>query len=344
MSIKIKRALSAIVWLAALCACLLLADRAFRRDDGQRKYGPFFAEEQAFDALFFGTSRVLDGVQPMELWRDYGVTSYNMGNNSECLEMTEWVMKLAFDYHKPKVALIDVYYVDRNIDDAWAYSFRHLFLDEIPLSMKKIEAVRATLPSSEWMEFLMPFSLYHGRWEEILSGKTERLVICEPYTMGAELRAERAQPVEPFVRTTEMNTENMPGKDALRRIAALCRENGVEPVFIAIPAPINAQEQMNMNSVQLIADEMGVPFLNLFEEEGLLDFESDCYDYLGHLNPDGASKLTAYLGKWLTENCELADRRGDAAYAHWDENLALFEAHREEVWGEMTRLDAGMRL
>ena len=136
-----------------------------------------------------------------------------------------------------------------------------------------------------------------------------------------------------------MNEEDMPGKDALRRIAALCRENGVEPVFMAIPAPVNAQEQMNMNSVQLIADELGVPFLNLFEEEGLLDFESDCYDYLGHLNPDGASKLTAYLGKWLTENYDLADRRGDVALGHWDENLALFEQHREAVWGEMTRLD-----
>ena len=39
--------------------CLLLADRAMRRDDGERKYGQFFAEKQEFDVFFMGTSRVL---------------------------------------------------------------------------------------------------------------------------------------------------------------------------------------------------------------------------------------------------------------------------------------------
>lgn len=336
---KLKRAAATALWIAALCACLLLADRAMRRDDGQRKYGNFFAEEQGFDVLFMGTSRVLDGVQPMELWRDYGVTSYNMGNNSENLETTKWVLDIAMDTHTPKVALIDVYYIDRKVTDAWAYSFRHLFLDEIPLTKKKIECVKATLPESEWTEFLMPFSLYHGRWEEILSGKTEEQVICRPFAFGAELRAQREKPGIDFVRTTEMNPEEMEGKDSLRKIAALCRERGVEPVFMAIPAPISEQEQMNVNSVQLIADELGVPFINMLDVEGLVDFDNDCYDALGHLNPDGASKVTAYLGAWLTEHFDLADKHGDSAYAHWDKNLSEYEAYREEVWGGMTLLD-----
>lgn len=336
---NLKRAALAAAWLIALCACLLLADRAMRRDDGQRKYGNFFAEKQDFDVFFMGTSRVLDGVQPMELWRDYGITSYNMGNNSENLETTKWVLDIAMDTHKPKVALIDVYYVDRKVTDAWAFSFRHLFLDEIPLSRKKIECVKATLPKSEWTEFLMPFSLYHGRWEEILSGKTEEMVICRPFAMGAELRAQRETPGIAFVRTKEMNTAEMEGKDSLRRIAALCRENGVEPVFMAIPAPISEQEQMNVNSVQLVADELGVPFINMLDVEDLVDFDSDCYDALGHLNPDGASKVTAYLGQWLSEHFDLEDKRSQAAYAHWNENLSAYETYREAVWGDMTRLD-----
>ena len=336
---NMKRAALAVIWLIALCACLLFADRAMRRDDGKRKYGNFFAETQDFDVFFMGTSRVLDGVQPMELWRDYGFTSYNMGNNSENLEMTKWVLDIAMDTHKPKAALIDVYYVDRKVTDAWAFSFRHLFLDEIPLSRKKIECVQATLPKSEWTEFLMPFSLYHGRWEEILSGSTEEQVICRPFAMGAELRAQRETPTISFVRTKEMNTQEMEGKESLRKIAALCRENGVEPVFMAIPAPISEVEQMNVNSVQLIADELGVPFINMLDVEGLVDFDNDCYDALGHLNPDGASKVTAYLGQWLSEHFDFEDKRGDAAYAHWNENLEAYEAYRETVWGDMTLLD-----
>ena len=166
-----KTVLSVAVWLAALCVCLLLADRMTRRDDGARKYDAFFAEEQPIDVFFLGTSRVLDGVSPMELWRDFGITSYNLANSSEVLDVTEQVLRLALESHTPKVAVIDVYYVHHSVDERWTYPYRHLFFDEIPLSRAKLEAVHATLPQSEWLEFLMPFSLYHGRWEELLSGR-----------------------------------------------------------------------------------------------------------------------------------------------------------------------------
>ncbi|MDO4741409.1 MAG: hypothetical protein Q4A66_12135, partial [Eubacteriales bacterium] len=125
----------------------------------------------------------------MELWRDYGMTSYNMGSSSECLDMTAQVLDIALDFNKPEVVVVDVYYVAHAIDEAWAYSFRHMFYDELPLSRRKIEAVYATQPEGGRVEFLMPFSLYHGRWDELLSGSTERIVDCEPYMMGSERRA-----------------------------------------------------------------------------------------------------------------------------------------------------------
>ncbi len=326
-----KRTLGVALWVLALIACLLLADRATRRDDSERKYGPFFADEQGFDVFFMGTSRMLDGVSPMELWRDYGITSYNMGNSSECLDVTEWVLRLALEEHTPKVAVIDVYYIGRRVDDAWTYTYRHLFLDAVPLSPLKVQAVRATLPASSYLEFLMPFSLYHGRWEEILSGKTERLIDCEPFMMGSELRIGRTVP-ESFERTTEQNEQELPGTLALRRIAALCRERGIQPVFVAIPAPISRQEQMDVNGVARVAEELDVPFVNLFDVEGLVDFGTDCYDEVGHMNPDGASKVTAYLGDWLAGHYELEDRRGTPGSEAWDERLALYEAYRAEHW------------
>ena len=46
-------------------------------------YYDFYQQEQDFDVLFLGTSHVLNAVYPMELWRDYGIVSYNMANHSE---------------------------------------------------------------------------------------------------------------------------------------------------------------------------------------------------------------------------------------------------------------------
>lgn len=325
-----KRISMTVLWLAALVCCLLLLDQGMRRDDGERKYGAFFAEKQDFDVLFLGTSRVLDAVQPLELWRDYGFTSYNMGNNSEPLALTKHVLELAMEYHKPKIAVIDVFYMMHAIDEEWTYSFRHIFLDEIPLSRKKIDVVRATLPEDDWIEFLMPFSLYHGRWEEILSASTEKMVDCEPYMMGGELRSGRIARND-YTFTDEMAAEEQPGEKPLGEIVQLCRANGVEPVFVALPGHASNEEQMAMNRAALVAEEMDVPFVNMMQL-GVIDYDTDCCDWQGHLNPDGASKTTAYLGAWLTQNYALEDRRSDSAYAHWNENLMKYEDYRRVHW------------
>lgn len=93
-----------------------------------------------------------------------------------------------------------------------------------------------------------------------------------------------------------------------------------------------------MNRVAMLAEEMGVPFVNMFEGNPV-DFATDCYDAVGHLNPDGATKVTAVIGRWLMENCSLTDKRGEDAYAHWDDNLTLYEEFRLSSWGHMTLLD-----
>lgn len=126
--------------------------------------------------------------------------------------------------------------------------------------------------------------------------------------MGSEMRVGHGDPL-PYTRTHDVAADELPGEAALRRIIDTCRSNGIEPVLMALPAPVSEEEQMEMNRAQLLADELGVPFLNLFDEATGIDFTTDCYDYLGHMNPDGATKLTAFLGAWLSERYELTDHR-----------------------------------
>ena len=325
-----KKIAMVVLWLAALLCCLVLADKAMRRDDSQRKYGAFFEDQLGFDVLFMGTSRTLDAIQPMELWRDWGVTSYNMGNNSEPLGMTYHVLKYAMGVHKPKAVVVDVFYMDHAIDEVWAYTYRHMFLDAVPFGKEKIDLVKATLPEDEWLEFLMPFSLYHGRWEELLAGKVERMVDCEPFMMGAEFRPTRMGRTD-YQLTDAVMEQEAPGAQALRDMAALCKENDIELILVALPGHADEEKQRYINSAAPIAEEMGVPFINMIPMD-IVDNQQDCCDYNGHLNPDGASKTTAYLGAYLTQNCKLEDKRSNKDYAYWNENLKAYEALRAQVW------------
>lgn len=332
-----KRAINIAIFAVVLIALLFGAHRITRRDDSERKYGVFFKDKDpdAYDVLFFGTSHVLNDVLPMELWREYGITSYNMGNNSEPLGVTEWVLKVALEYHRPKVAVFDIFYIDRPLDLQWTYAFRHLFLDAVPLSPIKLEMLKAVLPSRYWGEYLVPFALYHGRWDEMITGNFSNQVESIPAQMGAEFRLGRAVP-QAFVRTDEVYDGELPGTEALRSIAQICRENGIQPVFICLPSPATREEQMNCNTVYALAGELDVPFLNMLDVDGLVDFDTDCYDSFSHLNPDGAIKVTSHLGQWLRDSFDLEDRRGDSRFSLWDELLPVNDALFEAQWGEMT--------
>ena len=94
-----KRFFCVLLFIAAVIGGLLLCDHVTRRDDSERKFRSFYDEKQDIDVFFMGTSHVLDDITPMELWRDFGVTSYNMGTSSECLGMTEWILKLTAEVH-----------------------------------------------------------------------------------------------------------------------------------------------------------------------------------------------------------------------------------------------------
>ena len=334
-----KSYVKAALWLLVLVACLIGMDHAMRRGDGELKYSAFFEEKADYDVFFLGTSHMMDAVYPIELWRDYGMTSYNLGNTAEPMDNTYWTLRLALDHHVPKVAVIDMAYLDRvQSTQMHTYQFAHGFLEEIPLSLEKIRAVWALFPQGKRAEFVFPLALYHTRWEELFDGPSQANTDAVPCMFGAELRAGRSEPAE-YVRTTLMAADTLPGEQALRDIVALCESRGITPVLTAIPYPADEAQQMAINRAQLLADELDVAFVNLFDVEGLVDFETDCYDPASHLNPDGATKVTAYLGAWLREHCQLADKRGDARYAHWDAALDEYEQLRRVKWSEQSLID-----
>lgn len=332
-----KKTLGVILWLILLIVSLYGLERFFRREDGELKYSAFFEETQPIDVFFLGTSHVMDAVYPMELWRDYGVASYNFGNPSETPEATYWTLRLAMEKQKPKLVVMDVCYIDRDQQSLSNYALSHVFFDEIPLSWLKLKAIWELFPEGERAAYVWPLYYSHGRWEEMLMG-SENTTACIPAMRGAELRAGRDEPA-PFERITEWNAEETEGKRAIRRMIELCRSQNIEVALMAIPYPADAEKQKMMNSAQLIADEYGIPFYNLFDAEGLVDFKTDCFDPMSHLNPDGAIKVSAWLGKALTSDYELTDHREDAAYAHWNEALSEYEQMLAAQWMDQSLLN-----
>ena len=323
-----------VVWSLVFLLSIGGLNQFFLRNDSFNKYELFLQKDMDYDVLFFGTSHVMDAVYPAILYAEYGISSYNLGNPAETLEATYYTMKQAFSLHIPKVAIIDVAYIDKSQDQSSTYQLSHTFYDAMPLTREKVEAVWHLFPSSIRAEFLFPLISYHTRWEEMLTGVENPICECTPYMMGAELRVGRKDPAD-YTRTTEMDFTETPGKGALRRIIALCRSNGVLPILIAIPYPAPVEKQRMINSAAQIASQEGVTFLNLFNEEGLVNFESDCFDEASHLNPDGAVKITRFIGEHLRF---LSHRFNDEQEALWQSVFQAFQIDWNSNWASLSRL------
>ena len=78
-----------------------------------------------------------------------------------------------------------------------------------------------------------------------------------------------------------------------------------------------------------MADALEIPYLNMENDipgDASIDWQTDTYDGGDHMNLTGAVKVSDYLGDWLADTGLFQDRRGDPAYADWNETLAQFES------------------
>ena len=94
-----------------LGVCLLFgALSALLNDKMSRKYaGYFYDSGDDFEVLFFGSSHMFNGVAPLQLYRDTGVFSYNLGMTNEYPSVSYWRMVDALQRQDPKVVVVDVY-------------------------------------------------------------------------------------------------------------------------------------------------------------------------------------------------------------------------------------------
>lgn len=323
------------VWVrrltATVCFCVLLivvvgvTQSLFERKYSYTKYYDFYQQEQDFDVLFLGTSHVLNAVYPMDLWRDYGIVSYNMANHSENICTNYWQLRNALQYTKPKVVVIDLYAVDG--DGKVNEQYLHNFLDEVPFSPLKVEMVCDLLEPEKRVEYLFNLSLYHSRWEEL--GR-EDLNPPRGLEKGAEFRDEVTVNVPPtLIPQDEYDPTERLNKQYLQKIIDLCKGQNIGIILMYVPYTMPEGHQRVANWGYAAAEKNDIPYLNFVYEDLAINYATDCADEAHHLNASGARKLTDYLGKYISTNYNVEDHREDPAYGFWHQDY--------DEYGEMKR-------
>jgi len=342
MPIQVKRTVATVCFCIVLVVITGLTQQVFERKYSYVKYYDFYRQEPDFDVLFLGTSHMLNAVYPMELWRDYGIVSYNMANHSENICTNYWQLRNALLHTTPKVVVVDLYAVDG--DSKVNEQYLHNFLDEVPFSMIKLEIVKDLLEPEKRVEYLFNLSLYHSRWEEL---GAEDLRPVPGVEKGAEFRDDVTVNVPPtLISAREYDPTERLNKQYLQKIIDLCKDENIDIILTYVPYTMPEGDQVVANWGYTIAEKNNIPYLNFVYEDLEINYATDCADVAHHLNASGAKKVTDYLGNYISEHYGVEDHREDVVYSFWHQDYAEYRERKLEwlngqrnVWSYLLQLN-----
>ncbi len=313
---KLKNFLSFVTVILSIFAAIYVSSYFLSRPDSYRNRLGFYDADDC-DVIFFGTSHMYNGIFPMELYKDYGISSWNLAYGGERLPLTYYNLKDAIKVHNPKVVVIDVYgfeYGDQKNDpDQPARS--HNSLDAIKSPIIKYQAVTDCIEKKYWPEFFFPLYLYHDRWFVISEENNKKRATEREYTRGAFYLMGVADATFPqLISPDDYSFADNNATMYMQKIIDLCAQNDIKVLMINIPYPASYESQRRANMAYEIAKRNeNVEFLNMIymTDEIGINFDVDYADETSHLNPSGARKTTRFLGQYLKNNYELADYRND---------------------------------
>lgn len=265
-------------------------------------------KENSIDVLFIGDSLAYSSVSPMEIWKEYGITSYVCATSRQILPISKAYLEQAFETQKPKAVILEANAIYRR-----------------PNGGDKL------LPR---LENLFSVFLYHDRWKTAANSFVPRFLrgsVRDDFKGFVCYRQ-----TEPLLKTDYMKYTDEKEKiddrniEFLKEIKELCRENGAQLVLFNAPNAMHWSYKKH-NGADELAKNLGVAYfdMNLMTDEISIDWKTDTRDKGDHLNYLGAVKVSKYLGKYLKNTFGFDDRRGDENYADWNEALEKYQFYAQ---------------
>ena len=317
-----------ILFVSVLAALSALFNGPFWYTNGyvanrDARYAAIDLEEpEQIDVLNVGNSLCGVSLTPLELYRDYGITSYNISRDLQSRPATYYAVKMALRKQKIKVLLWET--------------------DNLCLRQDGITTYTQEL--SEFNYYHFPVLRYHSFWKNWVNGKKRgefykgyqiRKMTVSPdpdkKTGGKDVEndtqnawnEEREQKrIKKLLANIELNKQITLDREQLRafkRINNLCKANNIKLVLYSAPSMKYYRSRARHDTLAKLAEQYGIDYVDAnFDEMAIgIDWNKDSYDGGGHLNINGTRKMTKYMGEYLSTHCGLTDHRGDPAYAAW---------------------------
>lgn len=331
----------------ALLVFIRLGDVLAANYDGNQSMNGFYQlDKDTVDVVFYGSSHVYSGVNVVDLWDDHGIAGYNIAGTMQTLWNSYYNMEETLKYQSPRVMVVDLYGI--LIEEEYYGSTNVIKnVSSMKFSVNKIKNVWNSVPHEEFLSYLASYPLRHDSYRDLKRGKYDRAVNniggewYKGYRPSFGVTRYDALPQVKTDSGKRIPTEK--NRRYLDKMVQLAKEHQIQLAFIIVPYEgINDEDQMLYQWAEDYAEENGVLFIdgNKTLEEMHFDPAED-YAEQSHLNHSGACKFTEYLGKWLVDNCELTDHRGDEKWDSWQKYSDCWTAwHQNQELRQCTDIES----
>lgn len=291
----------------------------------------FYEEpDESLDAVYIGSSNCYAFWNPLTAWQEYGIAVYPYATNAQPFAAAKYLIKEARKTQPDAVFIVNINTLE---DNGLDISSIHHLLDYMPFSLNKLALTRylaevGGYSLAESMELYLPIIRYHDRWAELNPEDFQYEVDGFKGASTYSSFLDGISDISDIYITTAEEAECTPElTDLVNDLLDYCDEEQVKVVFVTVPrAESDEALVQKFNAVNSLIASRGYPILNLIDktDEVGLDLTKDYYNRT-HTNIHGAVKFTRYLSEYLIENYQFEDKRGQEAYADWDEAWFRYE-------------------
>lgn len=302
-----------IVFLLIVVLSLAAISPIFKPKNNTKKAGieyenarGFYGEKKnSIDVFAVGNSDLYSAFNPLQLWKEHGNTSYVSAEPQQNIVGAYYLLKEFLTVQKPKLVILEV-------DEL----FTKGDTDDVDDLISK--TLRTSLPVFE----------YHSRWKDLSKDDffNESFYEARQETKGYIYHSD----VKPFkgsyMSKKRKRKMSFVSETYLDKFVKLARDNGAEVMFTVYPSATTWTRD-KYQTISEYSEANNIRFLDfniINNADTGFDWLTDSRDGGNHLNFNGATKMTAYVGRYINKNYKLNDYRNNPEFSQWNDDYDSF--------------------
>lgn len=350
-----KQGIRALLFLAILIGALWVIDANLRFAPevqsvliDQRFKEMYTDTENTWDGVILGSSNADRAWAAPLAYKEYGMALYPMTVDGGPFVLIPNVLGEVLKRQELSFAVVELHGLStdnitpdpsriRYVTDRMKRSAN--WLDAVNTGMDYLEAYGAeNIPGGDAdtlrLSYYFPLIQFHVRttadeltMADFVTGNTEMKGVFDAKWSYIS-RQEEPEPDEHYPEATQQQ------KMLIDRLLAYGSEKGIRLLFFNVATDLSDESTESINAAVAYLREKGCSVLNMNEADALekcgLDGDSDFYDK-NHLNALGARKFTLFLSKWIREQVQVPDHRGDERYQSWEDAADYYDSWYQET-------------